>query len=75
MMVLDLRVSTKTEKNVIIIEQLDADKVKQQLLEAFSLWFLLDADNFKQQLRQAFSLWFLLDADNFKQQLRQALSL
>jgi hypothetical protein len=37
MMVLDQRVSTKTEKNVIIIEQLDADKVKQQLFEAFSL--------------------------------------
>ena len=36
-MVLDQRVGTKTDKNVIIIEQLDTDKIKQQLFEAFSL--------------------------------------
>jgi hypothetical protein len=37
MMVLDQRVDGNSQRNVIVIDQLDTDKIKQQLFEAFSL--------------------------------------
>ena len=36
-MVLDQRIGRSSGKNVIIIEELDTEKIKQQLVDAFSL--------------------------------------